>query len=89
MVEDRVRDVEQRVTALVVQQAGRSDVSVTRDTHFVDDLNFDSLDLVELTMSLEEEFELSIPDGEAVGLTTVGAVIDYVVERTKDAPATA
>ncbi len=51
---------------------------ITRETSFVNDLNADSLDTVELVMEFEEEFELSIPDEEAEKIQTVGQAIDYI-----------
>ena len=83
MADERTPEFEQRVIALVSKQAGTSDVGTTRVTHFRDDLNFDSLDFVELTMAIEIEFDLSVPDAEAEHLQTVGAVVDYVAERLK------
>ncbi len=81
------RQIEQTVTELVAKQGGAPTTDVTRATHFVDDLNFDSLDLVELTMSLEEAFRLTIPDGQAEALRTVGDVVDYVLDKTRSAAA--
>ncbi|MXX98478.1 MAG: acyl carrier protein [Gammaproteobacteria bacterium] len=51
---------------------------MTDDASFVNDLNADSLDTVELVMALEEEFECSIPDEEAEKITTVKQAIDYI-----------
>ena len=51
---------------------------ITKDTTFVDDLGADSLDIVELLMALEEEFDIEIPDEEAEKLVTVGDVVDYI-----------
>ena len=52
---------------------------ITRDTSFVNDLNADSLDTVELVMEFEDEFEMSIPDEEAEKIQTVGMAIDYII----------
>ncbi|HEV2296838.1 MAG TPA: acyl carrier protein [Tepidisphaeraceae bacterium] len=79
------QQIEAAVLRVVAERGGVPATDLTRETHFRDDLNFDSLDLVELTMSLEEEFELSIPDGEAEKLITVGEVVDCVVERSQNA----
>ena len=51
---------------------------ITRETNFVNDLNADSLDTVELVMEFEDEFEMSIPDEEAEKIQTVGQAIDYI-----------
>ena len=55
---------------------------ITRETHFINDLNADSLDTVELVMEFEDEFELSIPDEEAEKIQTVGQAIDYIKEHS-------
>ena len=54
---------------------------VTMDTHLVDDLGADSLDIVELIMALEEEFDIEIPDADAEKVVTVGDVVDYIKEN--------
>lgn len=74
-------DVAQKVIELSAEQAGVDAAQVSAATHYVNDLNFDSLDVVELVMSLEDEFEISIGDEEAEKLPTVGSVIDYVEKR--------
>ncbi|MCX7903729.1 MAG: acyl carrier protein [Caloramator sp.] len=55
---------------------------ITMDSHFIDDLGADSLDIVELIMALEEDFDLEIPDEDAEKLQTVGDVVDYIKEHT-------
>ena len=60
------------------EQMGVDKSEITRDTHFINDLNADSLDTVELVMEFEDEFELSIPDEEAEKIQTVGQAIDYI-----------
>lgn len=68
----------ERLTAILVEQLGVEEEDVTLSANFVDDLNADSLDLVELIMSLEEEFDAEIPEEEAEGITTVKAALDYL-----------
>jgi len=69
---DRVKDV-------IVEQLGIEDESsVTMTTTFIDDLGADSLDVVELIMALEEEFELEIPEVEAEKIVSVGDVVEYI-----------
>lgn len=68
----------QRLTAILVEQLGVEEEEVTLNANFVDDLNADSLDLVELIMSLEEEFDAEIPEEEAEGITTVEAALNYL-----------
>ena len=69
---DRVRDV-------IMEQLGIEDESsITMTTTFIDDLGADSLDVVELIMALEEEFEMEIPEVEAEKIVSVGDVVDYI-----------
>ncbi|MBW7990197.1 MAG: acyl carrier protein [Planctomycetes bacterium] len=64
---------------------GADKAEIVRETSFINDLNADSLDTVELVMEFEDEFDMSIPDEEAEKIQTVGAAIDYIVnvEQTK------
>lgn len=55
---------------------------ITMDSHFIDDLGADSLDIVELIMALEEDFDLEIPDEDAEKIQTVGDVVEYIKEHT-------
>ncbi|SKA92236.1 acyl carrier protein [Caloramator quimbayensis] len=55
---------------------------ITMDSSFIDDLGADSLDIVELIMALEEEFDIEIPDEDAERIQTVGDVVDYIKEHT-------
>jgi acyl carrier protein len=71
-------DIEQKVKKIVSDHLGVSADEVTRDSSFINDLNADSLDIVELVMGLEEEFEMNIPDEEAEKIQTVGQAIDYI-----------
>ena len=70
--------VEERVIDIVAEQLGASKEQITRDTSFVNDLGADSLDIVELVMELEEEFDTNIPDNEAEKIQTVGQAIEYI-----------
>lgn len=70
-----------KVKAIVVEQLGVDEDEVTLETSF-EDLDADSLDIVELIMALEEEFDLEIPDEDAEKLTTVGAAVEYIGEKT-------
>ncbi len=81
------KEIEEKVIAIVAEQMGKDKAEITRATHFVNDLNADSLDTVELVMEFEDEFETSIPDEEAEKIQTVGQAIDYVkaqVNKQKD-----
>jgi len=70
--------IEERVIQIVCDNLGVSREQVTRKTSFQDDIGADSLDVVELVMELETEFEITIPDEEAERIRTVGEAIEYV-----------
>lgn len=78
--------VSERMKKIVIDQLGVEEEQVISSASFVEDLNADSLDLVELVMAMEEEFsddsrEIKIPDEDAEGLKTVQDAIDYIKER--------
>ncbi len=75
-----------RVKAIVVEQLGVEADRVTPQSKFVEDLGADSLDVVELVMALEEEFDLEIPDEDAEKIATVGEAAKYI-EGHVEAPA--
>ncbi|KPK38992.1 MAG: acyl carrier protein [Phycisphaerae bacterium SG8_4] len=70
--------IEKRVVEIISEQMGADKAEITRETSFINDLNADSLDTVELVMEFEDEFDMSIPDEEAEKIQTVGAAIDYI-----------
>lgn len=76
-------NVEERVKNIIVEQLNVDAEQVTAEASFVDDLGADSLDIVELVMTMEEEFDLEIPDEDAEKIKSVGDVIKYVVTRSK------
>ncbi len=76
--------IEAKVIEIVSEQMGVDKSEITRDTSFINDLNADSLDTVELVMEFEDEFDMSIPDEEAEKIQTVGAAIDYIVNMLKN-----
>lgn len=78
-----VQAIEKKVIKIVAEQMGTDESEITRDTSFINDLNADSLDTVELVMEFEDEFDTSIPDEEAEKIQTVGAAIDYVINTLK------
>lgn len=75
-------DIFEKVKGIVVEQLSLDDDSkVTADANFANDLGADSLDVVELVMALEEEFNIEIPDEAAENIATVGAAVDYIKEQ--------
>ena len=72
------QEIEAKVIEIVANQMGAEKAQITRNTSFVEDLNADSLDTVELVMEFEDEFETSIPDDQAEKIKTVGQAIDYI-----------
>lgn len=76
-------NVEERVKNIIVEQLNVDAEAVTADASFVDDLGADSLDIVELVMTMEEEFDLEIPDEDAEKIKSVGDVIKYVQGHSK------
>ena len=76
-------DTADRVKKIVVEHLGVEEDKVTPDASFIDDLGADSLDIVELVMAMEEEFEVEIPDEEAENIKTVGDAIKYVETHKK------
>ena len=70
------------VKKIIVEQLGVDEDDVQMESSFIDDLGADSLDIVELVMALEEEFELEIPDSDAEKITTVGDAVEYIKNHT-------
>jgi acyl carrier protein len=79
-----VSDTFERVKAIIVEQLGVDDDAVTRDARFREDLEADSLDLVELIMAFEEEFGGEISDEEAQEIASVGDAVDYIDQNMKE-----
>ena len=76
-------EIEDKVFSIVSEQMAINKAEITRETSFVNDLNADSLDIVELVMEFEDNFEMSIPDEEAEKIKTVGQAIDYIATTQK------
>ena len=74
-----VQAIENKVIEIISEQMGVDKSEITRETSFINDLNADSLDTVELVMEFEDEFDMSIPDEEAEKIQTVGAAVVYIV----------
>ena len=75
-------EVFEKVKSIIVEQLGATESSVTMEASFIDDLGADSLDIVELIMALEEEFDTEIPDADAEKVVTVGDVVEYIKEHS-------
>lgn len=67
-----------KVKEIIVEQLGVAENTVTYEASFIDDLGADSLDIVELIMELEEEFDMEIPDSDAEKIVTVNDVVEYI-----------
>ncbi len=74
-------EVFERVKGVIVEQLGVAENNVTMEASFIDDLGADSLDIVELIMALEEEFDTEIPDSDAEKIVTVGDVVEYIKDH--------
>lgn len=77
-------NIQEKVIEIVSEQMGVDKSEVSPETSFINDLNADSLDTVELVMEFEDEFDMSIPDEEAEKIQTVGAAIDYIEKIMKE-----
>ena len=75
-----INEIEKKVIDIISEQMGADKSDITRETSFINDLNADSLDTVELVMEFEDEFDMSIPDEEAEKIQTVGAAIEYITK---------
>ncbi len=75
------KEIFQKLKTIVVDQLEVNEENVTMEATFVDDLAADSLDIVELVMTIEEEFDLEIPDSDAEKIVTVGDVVKYIEEH--------
>jgi acyl carrier protein len=74
-------EIFEKVKEIIIEQLGVAETAVTIEASFIDDLGADSLDIVELIMALEEEFDLEIPDSDAEKVVTVGDVVDYIKDN--------
>ena len=70
-----------KVKGIIVEQLGVAEAAINMEASFIDDLGADSLDIVELIMALEEEFDMEIPDEDAEKVVTVGDVVEYIKEN--------
>ena len=73
----------ERIKEILVDQLGIDESEVVPEASFIDDLAADSLDIVELIMTMEEEFGIEIPEEEVESLTTVGAAVEYIKSHSE------
>jgi len=76
-------EIKSKVIAMIAVQLAKSEGDVNLDSHFIDDLGADSLDLVELIMSMEDEFGVEIADEDAEKILKVSDAVDYIVQNKK------
>lgn len=76
-----VSDIKERITSIIVELLGVDESNVTEGASFRDDLEADSLDLVELIMAFEQEFGAEISDGDAQKINTVGDAIEFIKKQ--------
>ena len=76
-------EIKQKVISLIAEQLGKFENEVTLDSQFIEDLGADSLDLVELIMSMEDEFGVEIADEDAEKILKVSDAVDYVIKNSK------
>lgn len=77
-------EVLEKVTGIMVEYMGVVEDKVKEESSIIDDLGADSLDSVEIIMAIEEAFDIEIPDEDAETLTTVGAIVDSIMDRLED-----
>ena len=74
----------EKIKATIAEQLSIDEEEITMEASFIDDLGADSLDIVELIMALETEFDLEIPDEDAEKISTVGDVVNYIKSHTEE-----
>ncbi|MCR1933920.1 acyl carrier protein [Clostridium tepidum] len=74
----------EKIKSTIAEQLSIDEEEITMESSFVDDLGADSLDIVELIMALETEFDLEIPDEDAEEISTVGDVVNYIKSHTEE-----
>ncbi|MBG56576.1 MAG: acyl carrier protein [Deltaproteobacteria bacterium] len=75
-----MEDIKSKVIKIISEQLGKDESEIQMNSHFIEDLDADSLDTVELVMALEEAFKIDIPDDAAEKISTVQSAVDFIVE---------
>ena len=75
-----MEEIQAKVIKIISEQLGKDESEISLSSNFIEDLDADSLDTVELVMALEEEFEADIPDEAAENITTVQSAVDFITE---------
>ena len=75
-----MEEIQAKVIKIISEQLGKDESEISMSSNFIEDLDADSLDTVELVMALEEQFEVDIPDEAAEKITTVQSAVDFITE---------
>ena len=75
-----MEEIQAKIVQIISEQLGKDESDISMSSNFIEDLDADSLDTVELVMALEEEFEIDIPDEAAEKITTVQSAVDFISE---------
>ena len=75
-----MEEIQAKIFQIISEQLGKDESDISMSSNFIEDLDADSLDTVELVMALEEEFEIDIPDEAAEKITTVQSAVDFITE---------
>ncbi|MEE2599629.1 MAG: acyl carrier protein [SAR324 cluster bacterium] len=75
-----MEEIQAKIVKIISEQLGKDESDISMSSNFIEDLDADSLDTVELVMALEEEFEIDIPDEAAEKITTVQSAVDFITE---------
>ena len=75
-----MEEIQAKIVQIISEQLGKDESDISMSSNFIEDLDADSLDTVELVMALEEEFEIDIPDEAAENITTVQSAVDFITE---------
>ena len=79
-LDTNMEEIQAKVVKIISEQLGKDESEISMNSNFIEDLDADSLDTVELVMALEEEFEVDIPDEAAEKITTVQSAVDFIKE---------